>query len=247
MASVLSHAFGGNRRGFAAPVVVLAAVLAAVASGCATQEVTVTTFLSRDVPFPSPEGATRIAVAAHTEPSSPLFAEEIRHKAEVLLEQFGYEVAPLDEASHVLQVSFSRGRARTVTHCVENYVPGWSVTRVYRHRGHEVFVREYYPGRWERHRYRTTSYTRYLDMILYQRRRRQQPASPPGRPADADSAISWRASARLSGSDPDPRHAVDYLLVAAFEYFGVDTGEQITERLSDHDPRIEDLRDAARP
>ena len=231
----------------AARALFVAAVLA-LAMGCSSREVIVTAFRSRAVPFPPAEGRTRIAVAAHTAPSDELFAEEIRRKVEILLEQRGYVVAPLGDATHVLQVSFSSGPGRTVTHCVEHYVPGWSVTRVYRHRGREVYVRDCYPGRWERHRYRTTSYTRNLEMVLYERGPGRRAGSEGG-PARGKGrhAVAWRVSTRITGGDPDPRRAADYLLVAAFDYFGADTGERVRDSLSGRDARVEELREAARP
>ena len=100
-------------------------------------------------------------------------------------------------------------------------------------------MRDYYPGRWERHRYRTTSYTRYLDMVLYERRPRQSTDSSGGTARkNGRHAVAWRMSAQVTGGDPDPRRAADYLLVAAFDYFGVDTGERVRDSISDRDARV---------
>jgi hypothetical protein len=58
--------------------------------------------------------------------------------------------------------------------------------------------------------------------------------------ADASDAgqVVWIGEAMTDTSVADLRHVVNYLLVACFEYFGVDTKRQMALRISPDDPRI---------
>jgi len=69
------------------------AVLVLPAAGCATYTVRVTTYLSADLPFPSPADAARVRVVAECDPDEPLLEAEVRRKIESLLAERGFEVA----------------------------------------------------------------------------------------------------------------------------------------------------------
>jgi hypothetical protein len=50
--------------------------------------------------------------------------------------------------------------------------------------------------------------------------------------------VVWIGEAMISTDAADLRQIVNYLLVAGFEYFGVDTNRQIAIAISPDDPRI---------
>lgn len=220
--------------------------------GCARHETRISTYLSSDLPFPPPRQGVRIAVAADSDIPETLLKSEVKRKVEHLLRQRGYESGTRGTADYVLSAKFSMDSGKTVTRRVENYVPGYTTTCVYGRRGGRKYhrVRRHYPGRWERHSYQFTYYTRFLDLTLYACNARgatsageQTPRLGVGRRADT---VVWRATAASTGESSDLRRTIDYLLVATFEHFGDDTGMQVREVLSEDDDRVQALREATR-
>jgi len=51
----------------------------------------------------------------------------------------------------------------------------------------------------------------------------------------------WISEIASTGSGSDLRGTINYMLVAAFEHFGHDTGKRVIERLSENDERLKFL------
>lgn len=218
-----------------------------IATGCATYNVGVTSYLATDQPFPLPNADALFAVVAESEPLEPLLEHEVRRKLAYLLEQRGYPVERLsDETTRFLVAAdFGIDDGRTVIGSYTIDRPGYVRTSyVYAGKGRKRVYRTFYPGYSERRYYRYKLYTSGLSLTLYDHRRAREleAADQP-----VDEAIIWRATAQTEQRSSDLRKHLDYLLLAALEKWGADTGPREEVRLAEGDERATELREATRP
>jgi len=208
-------------------------------AGCSNQDVRVTAYLSEDLPFPAAGSQTRIGVVTKSSPEEPLLESEVRRKIEWLLEQRDFEVGPVEDSDYLLTAFFAIDSGRTVIKSYPVYEPGTTITSHYfTGRGRWVTRTTFFPGRTFYEPYSYTYFTRHLVLTLYERKQWEQAGEK-----DLADVTVWRARAISRGPSSDLRRAIDYLLVASFEYFGQDTGEQVQVTLPASDKRAKTLRE----
>ncbi len=221
-------------------------LLSAALPGCAAQRVRVNTFLSRDLPFPrsEPQPAAAIAVIVGTEPKEPLLEAEVARKLKHFLQRRGYLVADQDAAAYVLTcfVSIDEGAAETVSDYGYRR-PRLSTSYVYTHRGRWSGVTLHLPGLVYRtpYSYTYTYYTRFCGLTLYEKNRWAAASKD-----DVGQAAVWTCAAASTGSSSDLRSIVNYLLAAAFNYFGADTGREVRLSFPRGDPQVREIALAGR-
>jgi hypothetical protein len=76
-------------------------------------------------------------------------------------------------------------------------------------------------------------YTRYLGLTLYDRQLWREASED-----TLGEAAVWTCNATSRGSSSDLRLIVNYLLVAAFDQFGVDSGRELRIKFEPDDPRV---------
>jgi hypothetical protein len=211
----------------------VAAVVALVvfAGGCATYRMKVETQLSRDGASVI-ESAESVHVVKALHPADESIENEIAGKLYILLDESGLREAA--EGSSDLLVHFSYN-VDSGTVIVEER-PGAPVTASgsafssgpsgYSYGSYDSPSAETYVP------YSRTVYTRTLSLRAFSR----------GDGAADEEA--WVARVTSSGAGRDPRTPIDYMLLAAFEYFGKDASAPVTVVIQSTDPRLKTLRAA---
>ena len=152
---------------------------------------------------------------------NPIFDGQIKVKIEMLLKQHGYVPAPNVEQSDyrlAFQVGLDSRR-------VAGYEP------LYRP------VIGFYDSYWGDYHFGYTSYVPYVD-TYYDQWLIMKVFAPDPDTARRTEQVVWIGEAMTGTNVADLRHVVNYLLVAGFEYFGVDTGRQMILKIPPDDPRI---------
>ena len=189
-------------------------------SGCSPVRVDTTAYLG-DLPFPSPSPDVKIYVEANAADEPALLAREVTQSVRRELRDRGYAcVADPDSADYVLACMFGVDRGHIVTRAVPRNSGYSARTSIWGFGG--------YIGRTHTHGSVTTyteesyrQFDRWLLLTLIDR-----PTFDEVGDDNADAAIVWQASAVSTGGSRDLRSIVRYLLAAAFEHFGEDTGRQ---------------------
>lgn len=152
---------------------------------------------------------------------NPIFDKEIKVKIEMLLKSHGYIPAPnVEQADY--RLAFHVGLD---SHRVTGYTP--------LHRPFMGFHDRY----WGDYSFGYTSYVPYFD-TLYDQWLVMKIFAPDRSSASEAGQVIWIGEAMTNTSVGDLRHVVNYLLVAGFEYFGVDTKRQMALKIGPDDPRI---------
>ncbi len=189
------------------------------AVGCsATYTVHVNGFSKLDEPI---KDKASIYVTVDPNSQNPIFDNEIKTKIEMLLKEQGYVPAPNVEISDY-RLAFQVGLdSRRVSGYTPLYRPFISF--------HDRYWGDYHFGYTSYVPYYDTNYDQWLVMKVF--------APDRSSASDAEQVV-WIGEAMTGTSIADLRHVVNYLLVAGFEYFGVDTGKQMTLTIPPDDPRI---------
>jgi hypothetical protein len=192
------------------------------ATGCTpTYQVYVDTFselsapLAKDVP---------IGVATYPESPNPVFQNQIRVKVEKLLQNEGYNVVAPDKAAY--RLSF---RVGTRPEEVLGYVP----------------YHGYYRGGgygWHRSGlgFGYTAVEPYVDVYFNQWLTMRLAQVGPGEPNEGK--VVWVGQAVTETDEPDVRQGINYLLVACFQEFGIDTHGRLMIPVREDDLRIQDIK-----
>jgi len=188
-------------------------------AGCtATYTVRVNGFSELDEPI---KDKTSIYVTVDPNSQNPIFDSQIKAKIEELLKWHGYVPAPNAELSDY-RLAFQAGLD---SRRVSGYAP---VSRPFMGY-HDRYWGEYHFGYTSYMPYIDTNYDQWLVMKVF--------ARDSSSATDAEQVL-WIGEAMIGTSVADLRHVVNYLLVAGFEYFGVDTKRQMTLKITHDDPRI---------
>ena len=164
---------------------------------------------------------TSIYVTVDPNSQNPIFDNEIKTKIEFLLKEQGYVPASDIELSDY-RLAFQIGLdSRKVSGYTPLYRPFVSF--------HDSYWGDYHFGYTSYVPYVDTYYDQWLVLRVFD--------------ADPDTApqteqVFWIGEAVMDTSVADLRRVVDYLLVAGFEYFGVDTRKQVTLKIPPDDPGI---------
>ena len=206
---------------------------------CSKVEVRVNSFLSQRHEFPEP-GAPAIHVFAETGPRNELFEAEVATAIRHWLEDYGYRLATDADRrpDYVLACWFGTDSGTTYTDTETIRDPSYyRTTRHYTSWGEWVVSRTYVPGSVHHVPYSYTVFQRRVALYLYKGEVPTTSRATPDR-----SSLVWQATAESPGRRPDLRRTVPYLLVAAFEYWGEDSGREKRETIGRKDERIKRLR-----
>ena len=165
-----------------------------------------------------------IYVTVDPNSQNPIFDNQIKAKIEILLKSHGYVPAPdVEQADYRLAF-----RAGLDSQRVTGYTPLHRPFMGFHNRfrgGYNFGYTTYVP-------YSETIYDQWLIMKVFS----------VGRTAASEAGqVVWIGEAMTGTSDADLRRVVNYLLVAGFEFFGVDTKRQMVLKISPEDPRITQL------
>ena len=152
---------------------------------------------------------------------NPIFDNQIKAKVEMLLKQHGYVPAPNVEESDY-RLAFQVGLdSRRVAGYEPLYRPYVGI--------HDGYYGDYHFG--------YTTYVPYVDTYYNQWLVIKVFAPDPDTVPQTEQVV-WIGEAMISTSVADLRYVINYLLVAGFEYFGVDTGKQMVLKIRSDDPKI---------
>jgi hypothetical protein len=166
------------------------------------------------------EGAS---VYVSTDPNSqnPIFDKEIKTKIEELLRWYDYVPASAVEKSDY-RLAFN---VRIDSHQSSGFTP-----LHHPYAGFDGGYRgDYYFG--------YTTYVPYYDTYYDQRLAMKVFARDNTTDSNSEQVV-WIGDAMISTSGDDIRQTINYLLVACFEYFGIDTTRQKKLYITEKDPRI---------
>ncbi len=164
--------------------------------------------------------ASSIYVVADSNAPNPILEKEIEMKIQKLLNKKGYSIGT-DEANYYLLFDYGINSGRTVTDTIPIYHPSayceYPFSGVYWHS-----YTTYVP-------YSTVVYTRWLVLRLIDGKayRTSQKAKP-----------LWIGEVMSAGPSSDLRELINYMLIAAFEHFGEDTGKRVNELFLEDDERV---------
>jgi len=189
------------------------------AAGCtSTFTVRVNGFSEFDQPI---SDKASIYVSVDPNSQNPIFDKEIKAKIEMLLKSHGYVPVPdVEQADY--RLAFHVGLD---SHRVTDYTPFYGPYEGFHNRywgGYHFGYTRYVP-------YFETFYDQWLVMKVFATG--HDDASEAGK-------VVWIGEAMIDTSVADIRRVVDYLLIASFEYFGVDTKRQMALTIGPDDPRI---------
>jgi hypothetical protein len=164
--------------------------------------------------------ASSIYVVVDSNSPNPILEEEIGMKIQKLLNKNGYSIGT-EEANYYLLFDYGINSGRTVTDTIPLYHPNayyeYPFSGVYWH-GYTTYMP-----------YSTVVYTRWLLLRLIDGKayRTSQKARP-----------LWIGEVTSAGPSSDLRELINYMLIAAFEHFGEDTGKRVNELFLEDDERV---------
>lgn len=206
-------------------------ILALGLTGCAPLvcQVQVNGYTNPNIPAPLSPGAS-FFVIDNKEAKNPLLEAEIKRKIINLLEKQGYPITPFEKADYYLLFSYGIGVGRGVTVLIPDYYPGTF-----------GFYPGYYPGRYypfvwpgllSYAPYAETIYDKWLLINVIQ-----------GKVYRDQGAFQtvWIGEARGAGPSQDLRTVVNFLLLADFKQFGINTGKAVLVDINKDDIRLKEL------
>jgi len=164
--------------------------------------------------------ASSIYVVVDSNAPNPILEEEIGMKVQKLLNTKGYNIGT-EESNYYLLFDYGINSGRTVTDTIPLYHPSayyeYPFSGVYWH-GYTTYAP-----------YSTVVYTRWLVLRLIDGKayRTSQKAKP-----------LWIGEVMSAGPSSDLRELINYMLIAAFEHFGEDTGKRVNELFLEDDERV---------
>ena len=189
--------------------------------GCAASySVGVNGYSSTGQTLQIPHGSSIFVVTDSNVPN-PILEKEVGTKIEKLLTKKGYNIET-DKANYYLLFDYGIDSGRTVTDTIPIYHPSaygeypFPTVRLHAYT-------TYMP-------YSAAIYTRWLILRLI---------------GGKDYIISqkaeplWIGEITSAGMSSDLRELINYMLVAAFEHFGEDTGRQVTDVILKNDERVQ--------
>ena len=194
-----------------------------ISLGCAASyNVGVNGYSSTGQSLPIGEGSS-FAVITDRDVPNPIFQKEIGTKIRKILTDMGYS-SETDRPDYYLLFDYGIDSGRSVTDAIPIHRPGYyREDRFSPFHGHSYIT--YIP-------HTSVVYTRWLVLKLIEGKAyaESQQAEP-----------LWICEVASAGGSSDLREVVNYLLVAAFEHLGQDTGRQIVEVIFRSDERVRAL------
>lgn len=168
-----------------------------------------------------PDGSS-IAVITQRDVPNPIFQKEVGIKIRQLLTERGY-TSDANQPDYYLLFDYGIDSGRSVTDAIPLHHPTYYDERGFWDYGYGYTT--YIP-------YSSVIYTRWLVLKLiegkaYAKSKQAEPL--------------WICEVASSGASSDLREVISYMLIAAFEHFGRDTGRQIVEVIYKSDERVRAL------
>lgn len=200
--------------------------------GCSAIQVKTTGYLN-----PSNENLfsknDKYFVSASEKAENPFLEAEVKFKIEKLLYDTGYTVVPsLNEVDWVISYSYGRAGDTSSTAMFPLTTTTTETFSTYGMDGTYTFgtytqpSTTYIPVT-------STTYGHFLavSLINHIESKKQQKI-----------VTAWRSESYSQGESSDLRSVLNYLLVETFQYFGFDTGKEISHSLYPSDPRVKILQ-----
>jgi hypothetical protein len=202
--------------------------LAASAWGCATARtyhIQVNGYTEAAAPFLAP-GASFVVIEDQ-KAQNPLLEKEVKAKIDKLLEKHNFFLRPYDKAQYFLFFTYGMGAPQAVSVAVPNWGIGVGFgTGCW---GPGVGYGASWPGYGPYYTETRPLYDRWLRLTVVE--------GEPYRDTGASRPV-WVGEARSTGSSSDLREVLNFLLVAAFEQFGKNTGKAVPAAIKQNDPRL---------
>lgn len=207
------------------------ALLCLLTGGCASYSVKVNGYLDKSSTEGMPAGAG-IHVVENPQASNLLLQREIALKIEELLEGSGYSRASYEKAPLLLLFEYGvdAGHVKVNAMPARGGDPSVAATS-YRDPSHPLPLYDVSSGA-ALAPYPSTVYGKWLSVKVVE-----------GEAYRGDGQVRqiWVGEATIETKSADLREAVDYMLVALFENFGLDTRRQLRVELDAKDPRVIEL------
>lgn len=167
-----------------------------------------------------------ICVVENQQAPNPLLEKEVKGKIHKLLEKQGYQISSFEKADYYLFFGYGIGPGRSVNVVLPDYSYGLGLAYS-----------------WPRSYFFVSPYFGYYPVaeLLYDRWVLLNVVDGKLYREKAEFRSLWVGEARSTGTSADLRVAINYLLVAAFQHFGKDTGKAVTVDLREQDPGIREL------
>lgn len=218
----MHHMIAGGRMARPACLAVLGALL--LLAGCG-QTVRVNSYLNPADQGKLLPGAT-VSVLTNPKAANPLLDQEVARKLEALLANAAYR--PGGQSTAELLFTFHyKAQSRTVTETRSIYQPGEDVqVQSKNSKGETVTTTVQQPGR--------TIYVPETVTRQYNTLSVQAHVNSGGRPGQ----VIWQVDAGLTSEYEDLRITLNYLIVAAVDALGHNTGRTVEVTIKDDDPRL---------
>jgi hypothetical protein len=170
-------------------------------------------------------------IMENQEAKNPLLEKEMALKIAGLLNKQGYQISTFEQATYYLLFSYGLGPAQNVSVTLSDYYPydwGFTLGTAPRRASPYFFVAPF----WASYPYAETIYDRWLLINVVDGKTYR----------DKKKFLTlWVGEARSTGASADLRVAINYLLVAAFDQFGKNTGKAVPVDLNEEDIRVKEL------
>ena len=213
-------------------ILLVALIVAGVlTSGCGTYRysIKVNGYTDPAAPAPlAPGGA--IFVIENKDAKNPLLEKEVKEKLNKLLEKRGYRLVPYDQADYFLFFSYGLGGDHSATVVMPDYYPyaGFGFGSAYGHRsGSYFFVAPFF------------SFSNYPESVaLYDRWLLLNVVDAKYYREQGQFRTVWVGEARSTGTSSDLRTVLNYLLLAASQEFGRNTGKAVAVEIGEQEPQV---------
>lgn len=176
-----------------------------------------------------------IYVDQNPEAENIMLEREVSLKIKRMLMNEGFNLTDrLEEAEVVINFSYGIGEPRIITSTGVIYQPGQRTT--VKNADGQVVARAQSSGTTQTVTRDQTVFDRYLILMAFD----LDDISD-----DSIDGIIWQSITESSGRSSDLRKVLNYLIVATFEEFGINTGERKMYRLQENDPRVSQLIDGS--
>lgn len=214
--------------------IVLLGFLTAATWGCAVgriYHIQVNGYTEAAAPVLAP-GAS-LFVIEDAKAQNPLLEKEVKAKIDRLLEKHHFFLAAYDQAQYFVLFAYGMGTPSAVAVAAPNW--GWGVGFGTGWWGPGVGYGVSWPVYGPYYPETMPLYDRWLRLTVVE--------AQPYRDTGAARPV-WVGEARSTGSSSDLREVLNFLLVAAFEQFGKNTGKAVRTHMKQKDPRRQGLEKA---
>lgn len=217
--------------------------IALLLAGCAATryEIKSSAFVDQAIHVGGIPGGSSFVVVQNMEVPNPLFDREVQSKVQMLLQNKGHRLTPLEEADYVVVYFYEIDAGRTVTTLepiiVDDY-PRHSRTRF---RGRYGYIGDRYTDRYDRW---SPSYITYvpIEYTIYTSRLLVKVLDAATYRQTQEDKVVWIGDTVALGENQDLRDAIDYLLAGTMKHFGQSTEETLDLQILEDDEDLALIR-----